>query len=492
MSRSVLVLAWIIATVAGAVASAAPESAVPDTPVGKVFAAWLEVSNSGDRAQVQAFKDRYQFTAPVERMLAVREQTGGLELVRIEQSTERSLTALMKGKGDDRPIRAVLSISPTDPPVIENIGLLPARAPPPEAAPVERMTEAAALSALRAHADELAKQDEFSGALLVARHGKVLLEDAWGLADRGTGRRATVDTQFNLGSMNKMFTAVAILQLVEAGKVSLEATVGTYLPDYPNRDVAEKVTVRELLNHTGGTGDFVSPEWFANRDSIKEHADYIKLLGARGPDHEPGKEFRYSNYGFILLGAIIERVSGVSYYEYVDGHIFKPAGMRGTDSLPQTAKKPSIAGRLREAERAGRAGTVGRAVPYTKRNGALSENDQLPYRGSGAGGGYSTVGDLLKFARALEAGKLISLKSLHEATRLQTPPGTSERAYGYGFVPEGEGSLRNYGHGGGTLGVNGYLRIFPELGVVVVCLSNRDPPAAERLVSYYAQRMPSQ
>jgi D-alanyl-D-alanine carboxypeptidase len=274
--------------------------------------------------------------------------------------------------------------------------------------------------------------------------------------------------------MNKMFTAVAILQLIEAGKVSLDATVGTYLPDYPNRDVAEKVTVRELLNHTGGTGDFASPEWFANRDSIKDHADYLKLLGARGLDHEPGKEFRYSNYGFILLGAIVEHVSGKSYYDYVEERIFKPAGMRSTDSLPKNAKKPN------------------RAVSYTKRNGAFTASDPLPYRGSGAGGGYSTVGDLLKFAQALEAGKLISLRSLHEATRPQTPAGTSERQYGYGFIPEGEGALRSYGHGGGTLGVNGDLRIFPELGVVVVCLSNRDPPAAEQLVRYYAQRMPAQ
>ena len=478
MSRSILVFAWIVAlsmvlSLAPEAARAAPAPPIPDTPAGTVFAAWLEAANSGDRAQVEAFKERYKFGPPVERVLQQRQTSGAFELVRIENSAERSLSALLRIQGD-RYVNAVLSVSADDPPTIENISLLPARVPPPpEAAPAERMTEAEALNAVRMHVDDLAKQDQFSGALLVARHGKVLLEQAWGLADRNASKVATVDTQFNLGSMNKMFTAVAVLQLAEAGKLSLQATVGTYLPDYPNRDVAEKVTVRELLNHTGGTGDFATPEWFAQKDSIREHADYLKLLGARGLDHEPGKEFRYSNYGFILLGAIIERVSGMSYYDYVDKHIFKPAGMRASDSLPKVAKRPS------------------RAVAYTKRTGALMENVDLPYRGSGAGGGYSTVGDLLRFTQALEAGKLISLKSLHEATQPQTPP-TSERLYGYGFVPEGDGSLRSYGHNGGTEGVNSSLRIFPELGVVVVCLSNRDPPAAEQVARYYTQRMPAQ
>lgn len=469
MSLRVIFACLIVVAAAGARA----QSVIPETPAGTALAAWLVASNSGDRAQVQAFKDRYQFQAPVERVLQTREQSGGFELVRIEASAERSLSAVLKGKANGMDVRVVLSVGAGDPPPIENIRLEPMRVPPPEAAPAGRMTERAALDALRAHADELAKQDQFSGTLLVARHGKVLFDGAWGPANRAVNKPNTLDTQFNLGSMNKMFTAVSILQLVEAGKVSLQATVGTYLPDYPNRDVAEKVTVRELLNHTGGTGDFFSPEWAAQKDSIREHADYLKLLGARGLDHEPGKEFRYSNYGFVLLGAIIERVSGMSYYDYVDQHIFKPAGMRATDSLPKTMKRPD------------------RAIAYTKRNGAWVENDGLPYRGTGAGGGYSTVGDLLKFAQALEAGKLISLKSLHEATEVQTPPG-NDRAYGYGFGPEGEGALRSYGHGGGTLGVNGQLRIFPELGVVVVGLSNLDPPAAERMVTYYTQRMPAQ
>ena len=117
--------------------------------------------------------------------------------------------------------------------------------------------------------------------------------------------------------MNKMFTAIATLQLVEAGKLSLDKPIGTYLPDYPNVDVASRVTVRHLLTHTGGTGDIFGPEFDANRLTLKEHTDYLKLYGTRGPDQTPGSEFEYSNYGFVLLGALIEKVSGVTYYEYV-------------------------------------------------------------------------------------------------------------------------------------------------------------------------------
>ena len=117
--------------------------------------------------------------------------------------------------------------------------------------------------------------------------------------------------------MNKMFTAVAIIQLVEAGKVKLTAPLGKYLRDYPNQEVATKVTMQQLLTHTGGTGDIFGPEFDAHRLELRKLADYVKLYGKRGLEFEPGSKWAYSNYGFILLGAVIEKVSGQSYYDYV-------------------------------------------------------------------------------------------------------------------------------------------------------------------------------
>ena len=333
---------------------------------------------------------------------------------------------------------------------------------------IPRMTEADALVALSARAEEVAKNDRFSGAVLVARHGKVLLQKVWGRADREAGTAVTLNTQFRLGSMNKMFTATATLQLVEAGKLALDDTVGKHLSDYPHKDVASKVTVRHLLTHTGGTGDIFGQEFTENRLTLREHSDYVKLYGARALTHEPGAEHRYSNYGYVLLGALIEKVSGMSYYEYVRSKVFQPAGMESTDSLPEADEVPN------------------RAIGYMRRDGAwLSNADTLPWRGTAAGGGYSTVGDLFRFAQALESGMLISKTMLAEATRPQ------EQQFGYGFQVWGEGPLQSYGHGGGAPGMNGDLRGVPQLGYVLVGLSNLDPPAAGRLVEYFALRMPA-
>jgi D-alanyl-D-alanine carboxypeptidase len=336
---------------------------------------------------------------------------------------------------------------------------------------LHRLTQAEAVAALAKHAQERTNADEFAGAVLVARHGKVLLQDAWGRADRKAGTANTPATRFRIGSMNKMFTAVATLQLVEAHKLALDDPVGEHLPKYPNKEVAAKVTVRHLLTHTGGTGDIFGPEFDEHRLQLREHRDYLKLYGSRGLTQEPGARFEYSNYGFVLLGALIEQVSGESYDDYVRGHVFRRAGMASTGSLPESVDVPN------------------RAVGYMRSSpGSAWEpnTDTLPWRGTAAGGGYSTVGDLLRFAQALRAGRLISEATLAEATRPR------QQQYGYGFGVQGQGPLRSYGHGGGAPGMNGELRVFPQLGYVVVSLSNLDPPAASELVEFFALRMPDQ
>jgi CubicO group peptidase (beta-lactamase class C family) len=238
--------------------------------------------------------------------------------------------------------------------------------------------------------------------------------------------------------------------------------------------VAAKVTVRHLLTHTGGTGDIFGPEFDQHRLQLREHRDYLKLYGSRGLTHEPGARFEYSNYGFVLLGALVEHLSGESYDDYVHDHVFRRAGMRSTGSLPEAVDVPDRAVGYMRASPSG-----GAWVPNT---------DTLPWRGTAAGGGYSTVGDLLRFAQALSSGRLISKVTLAEATR----PHQQQYGYGFGVQGQGQGPLRSYGHGGGAPGMNGELRVFPELGYVVVSLSNLDPPAASELVDFFALRMPEQ
>ncbi len=423
--------------------------------------AWLEAFNSGERAQLDAFRERWNSKMDVDEMLAFRNETGGFRLVRYEAGETGVARALLQEQESDIVARLEMVVKPNEPTFLRILAI-----DPPDDLRVARLTQQGAIDALVAKADEQAEKDAFAGVILVAKGDELLLQRAWGLADRAADTPVSLDTKFRIGSMNKMFTAVATLQLVEAGKLSLDGTVGQYLPEYPNADVA-KVTIRQLLTHSGGTGDIFGPEFDDQRSSLKTHDDYVRLYGKRGLEHAPGTEQRYSNYGFLLLGAIIEKITRQSYYEYIEEHVFAPAGMSDSGSLPEDVSVP------------------GRAVAYTRTGGRwVDAADTLPYRGTAAGGGYSTADDLLKFARALLAGKLLSADMLSEATRDQTP------WYGYGFNVREQEGVWLFGHGGGAEGMNGDLRIYPALGVVTVALANLDPPAVERLVNYYHLRMP--
>jgi CubicO group peptidase (beta-lactamase class C family) len=340
-----------------------------------------------------------------------------------------------------------------------------------------RLTEADALKALSARAERLAGEGEFSGAVLVAKDKRVLFSHAYGLADRKRGIPNTLRTRFRIGSMNKMLTAVAILQLADAGKVELTAHLGKYLTDYPNRDVATNVTIHQLLTHTGGTGDIFGPDFDLHRTDLRTLADYVQLYGKRGLEFQPGSRWSYSNYGFILLGRVIEKVTGQSYYDYVQQHIYKPAGMTRSGSLPENQAVPD------------------RSTGYTKPPGQtawLPNTDWLPYRGTSAGGGYSTVEDLARFAHALLSHKLLSPDSteLLITGKVKARPGAR---YAYGFEDARDADRNGWvGHGGGAPGMNGDLRIYPKSGYVVAVLANMDPPAAQRISEYLDPGLPSE
>jgi len=437
-----------------------------ETAAAMVFNAWLKAFNSGDIAQYQAFDEQFQPPRPMTQMTDFHKQTGGFVLVRVEKNEATTFVALLKEKNSDNIGRAELTVSADNPPKMlgATIRLVP---PPADLAP-QRLSESDAIAALVQRIDSAANNGQFSGAMLISRKGKLLLEKAWGRADRDKNVSVTVGTQFRVGSMNKMFTAVGILQLVEARKLALDDPIGKYLKDFADRDIASKVTIRQLLTHTGGTGDIFGPEFDKNRLSLKAHADYTKLYSSRALVHEPGASFRYSNFGFVLLGAVIEKVSGLSYYDYVQRSIFEPAGMKATGSLPETDAVPM------------------RTQGYMKEAGKwILNTDTLPWRGTAAGGGYSTVGDLLRFAEALQGGKLISNAMLAEATRDQM------QSYGFGFGIRGQGAWRGFGHGGGAPGMNGELRIIPVQGYVLVVLSNLDPPTASRELDFVAARLPA-
>jgi CubicO group peptidase (beta-lactamase class C family) len=335
--------------------------------------------------------------------------------------------------------------------------------------------DSAFVDALRARLEAATQTGAFSGAVLVARDGGTLFEGAYGLADRERGVPNTPLTQFRVGSMNKMLTAVAALQLVQAGTLRLDAPLGTYLPDYPNAEVASKVTPHHLLTHTGGTGDIFGPEFTAHRSELRTTGDYLRLYGTRGLRFAPGAQWEYSNYGFMLLGAVIERVGGTSYYDHVAARVHAPAGMTATGSAPEDSLVP------------------GRAVGYTRQlvSGALVSNaPTLPYRGTPAGGGYSTVGDFARFAAALREHRLLdpAHTTLLLSGKVAVGPGVQ---YAYGFMDRVVGGRRFVGHSGGAAGMNGELAFEPNGGYVVVVLSNLDPPAAGQVAAFILDRLPT-
>ena len=463
MFKRAATLLALLLFAAAQTAIAAPTS---ETPALQVFKQWLDAFNSGDSARITAFWQKYRSNGADDRVagdLRLRTMTAGMSIYRIEEDTDTHLVALMK-ENRGTYSESTMDLASVNPPVVA--GMMGHPAPPPEGSGNPAASDNQLADRVQEHVAAMNGPDAFSGAILIAHNGKIVLDQAWGMADETNQIGNTVDTQFCIGSMNKMFTAVAILQLVAEGKVALDRPIVTYWSDYPNRDLASRVTVRELLNHTGGTGDIFTPEYEAHRPETRTLADYVKLFGSRPVAFEPGSRMEYSNYGFILLGRIIELVSGEPYQKYVREHIYLPVGMLHTDSLPETDH------------------VTGRAIGYTHGpNGLVPNSDRMPWSGTSAGGGYSTVRDLFLFAQALQSGKLISPELLREATQ-----GTPMRPdYGMGFyvLPDG-----GFGHGGGAPGVNGELHVLPQSGYVLVALANRDPRMATNMVDFITSILP--
>jgi CubicO group peptidase (beta-lactamase class C family) len=444
---------------------------VADSPAERQFRGWLSAFNQGDRtALLKFFHDNFPSeVGRIDRDMSFRWRTGGFDFRKAVSATATQFTAMMQERVSDQFAQAVVTVEPDEPHRILSLALRPIPRPPEFAIP--RLTEAEVVTELGRKLNEDARKGLFSGAVLVAHHGTPIFSGAYGPANRETAEPNTLTTRFRMGSMNKMFTATAIMQLVQAGKIELGDPLGKFLTDYPNKDVASKVTIRHLLTHTGGTGDIFGPEFERRRLELRTLDDYIALYGSRGVAFEPGTRWAYSNYGFILLGAIVERVAGQSYYDYVRDHIFTPAGMTRTGSEPEDVAVPD------------------RAVGYIGDGDSWTPNTEtLPYRGTSAGGGYTTVEDLLRFATALTGHKLLDA---HHTDLLTTAtPESGDAHYAYGFEDGVFKGLRRFGHSGGAPGMNGDLRIYPQTGFVVIALANMDR-GAQRASDWISERLPA-
>ncbi len=298
---------------------------------------------------------------------------------------------------------------------------------------------------LRSLADSLSRADRFSGVVLLARNGAPVFTRAYGFSDREAKRPNTVATTFNVSSIGKLFTMMAVAQLVADGRLALDGTIARYWPDYPDAAAAAKITIQQLLEHRSGiTGDI-----FASPSTRRSNHDAVALVVHSPLAFEPGTRSEYSNAGYVVLGEIVERVTHEDYHAYVARRVFTPAGMTATgfpsnDALPPTAAIGYTRGLDEDAPPPA-------TLPPFSRNTSVQ-----PRRGSAAGGSYSNVNDLLRFVMARRRGTL------------GAPPRRAQNV-----------------SAGGSPGSNGIIAEGLPGGYDLIVLSNFDPPAAgaiERVV----------
>lgn len=462
---------------AGAVTDARVE--LPDTPAGHRAAEMLRITTDGDEATTRAyiensFAPSFRDAFPIEEHLQIharmREESGGFDVVDVRDSEPNSLALEVKAHrtGERAILRIVTEAEP--PHRIEMIRMRPVQ--PGDAVEVSTVPSRAVddeeLGAtLGDYLARLAAADAFSGVMLVARAGEPIFERTYGEASKSYGVPNRADTKFNLGSMNKMFTAVSIAQLAEKGTLSYDDPIGKWLgPEWLRPEVGEKVTIRHLLTHTSGLGSFFTDEFMrSSRALYRELDDWQPLVRQDSLAFEPGARWSYSNTGYLLLGVIVEKASGQSYYDYVREHVYEPAGMTDTDAFEVDAVVPNLA---QGYERV----VTGEGTSY--RSNILEH----VAKGGPAGGGYSTAPDLLAFARALLDLRLVRQETLALITTAK--PDAASPDYGYGFQQWDGG--RVFGHTGGFPGISAALMIDRESGDVVIMMSNYGQsgmPAAE-------------
>ncbi|MFA4979212.1 MAG: serine hydrolase [Sphingobacterium sp.] len=312
------------------------------------------------------------------------------------------------------------------------------------------------LNEIKQQLKELEKENYLSGVILIAKDGRPIYKKAFGFANLPDRIKNKTNTKFNLASINKMFTAMAIMQLVESGKISFQDKVGKYLTDYPNKAVADSVTIHQLLTHTSGMHSFWEEYDKLAKEKFRTVSDYLPLFVDKKLAFAPGSDFLYSNSGYMVLGLIIEKLSGQNYFDYVKEHIYKPAKMTNTDAYELDNAVPNLATGY----------TMSLEEPGQWKNNIFLN----PTKGTPAGGGYSTVDDLLNFANVLQKNILLSKESITLCTSGKVK--YREGMYGYGFEESIINGHRIIGHTGGHDGIASEIMIYPNLGYTVVILTN--------------------
>lgn len=393
----------------------------------------------------------------------IKTMAGPVELASIEKSEPNEISFTIRSKSRGMAFLIDLAVESGPAHLIDSMffrpaapgGGAPAAAPAPAGpAPVVGPPD---LGRIKAYLAERAGAGAFSGTALVAKDGKPLLLESAGLASKRFRVPNKPGTKFNLGSINKLFTAVGLLQLAEAGLVGIDDPIGRHLDLFP-KDVGEKVKVRHLLDMSSGWGDYWRhPYFLEHKDDLRTVPQYMAFIKDLPLDFEPGAKTQHSNIGFEVAGALIEKLAGKDYFSYIREKIYGPAGMADTDTYDRDSAAEDLAVGYTNLHP-----LAGDAADFRWENTYL-----LSPKGTPAGGGYSTAGDMLKFDTALRSGKLLGrgyLDLLQNGYRGKV---------GDPFTPR-----RVLRSAGGAPGISALFARDLRNGYTIIVLTNLDHPAA--------------
>ncbi len=459
---------------------------IPDSIALQYINEYLAVLNSGKRANIRTYiADNYDSSLlkrrPIDMQItmqmALYYQSGGLgyEFHSICNAGSNEICAVLYNKLTESWNELLIPLSEESPRKINKAIEIKPTARQLSTEKARKLDEQEIIDRLDICLKKLAEDDEFSGSVLVAKNGKPLLRRAIGFASKSYQVPNKVDTKFNIASLGKMFTGVAVVQLVEQGKLAFEDPVSKYLSsDWINPEIGDKIQIRHLLTHTSGFGTYFRKLYMQTKQPFFRNIDDYKILIADEiPAFEPGAKWSYSNTGMHLLGVVIEKVTGTSYFDYMRENIYEPAGMLNTDAYDKDVP------------------LANRATGYTK-EGGLWRTIMFTrvLKGGPSGGGYSTVEDLMNFEIALRKHTLLSKEFTGIA--LSSKPEIGSPFYGYGFFVEQSETGRIVSHGGDGGGISSQFNMYLDSGYMFAVLSNYSPPAANIVTAVLNQMIASQ
>ena len=458
-----------------------PAATLPDSPLGRLAQRFLDVVDAGDSATVTAFVSEHlgrdvrgRSSAQMAGMIRkLHAQSGGLRVERAMMAGS-AVRMFTRAKSAEKMLGIELEPVVGDSTRIAGVTIAQmdeaSMSGPPKPWAEGALDDQRIADVIRAKVKEAADADRFSGAVLVARGDRVLVLDNHGFADAAAKRPITPSTPFATYSMGKMFTSVAIAQLVASGKLGWDDTLAKVLPSYPNGEAAQKVTIRQLLTHTAGIPDVFLSKRFSTSKRYASHGAMLPDFADAPLNPNHGKSFDYSNGNFVVLAAVVERLSGLSYDEYLARNIFTPAGM----TLPKEKSAIGYA-RFTELDPLG----VEPRRPETVRGAGKSATPSVAY---GFGGGAYTAQDLYRFARALRTGKLVPQAIADSIVKGEVTMGGRTK-YALGFFDRAMNGKRVVGHSGSNpdTGHDADLQIAWDDEWTVVVLSNYDAPAGMML-----------